>query len=277
MSYYLCSLQTLLIKIRSLFLYPFTSGILRNTYGASKLKFILFWMSKALFLSEKLQPTILLKFKQAKFIFSCGIEIATFEDIFIKKVYERVSGFLVRENNVIVDVGANVGFYSVYAALMNPAAKIYAIEPVPKTRQRLEKNIQLNGVTNIEVIPLALWESDCELYFEPHKYSPLSRANLKAKGIRVAAITLDTFVLRYNIGAVDLMKIDAEFAEDFIIKGGGTIAFSKISKIVLEYHSEEKKFVVKQLLKSYGFEEALHFNTLLYFVKEFHSGISEHA
>jgi len=255
-------------RLSELFVYPLTSGLVAHAVGLNKLKFILFWMSKALYVSRRSMPAVQLKFKQAKFIFSCGIEIVIFDDIFLKKVYERAPGFRAQENSVIVDAGANVGIYSVHAALMNPSAKIYATEPVPATRRRLEENLSLNAISaSVEIIPFALWEKDCQLFFDAYRYSPQARANVSAKGTAVNAITLDTFVDRYGIQRIDLLKLDAEFAEDNILRGGGNVAFSRISKIVLEYHSEEKRMNVEQLLKMHGFRKVLQSETILYFTR----------
>ncbi|MCM8797691.1 MAG: FkbM family methyltransferase, partial [Candidatus Omnitrophica bacterium] len=256
-------------KFREFFLYPFTSGLVANAVGLNKFKFILFWILKAFYISRISCPSVLLQFREAKFVFSCGIEIVIFDDIFLRKVYERAPGFSPCENTIIVDIGANVGIYSVYAAYNNPAAKIFAVEPVPVIRKRLERNIVLNKVSgSVKIIPLAFWDSDCQLFFDVYKYFPQTRANFQRKGCAVSAITLDTFVNRYAIQTIDLLKLDAEFAEDNILKGGEGLALSLISKIVLEYHSEDKKICVEELLFKHGFKKVLQFERILYFMKE---------
>lgn len=56
-----------------------------------------------------------------------------------------------------IDVGANIGIYSLYAAVVNSNVKIVAVEPVGRTVQELNQNIQLNRFENrIEVVQSAL-------------------------------------------------------------------------------------------------------------------------
>jgi methylase of polypeptide subunit release factors len=68
----------------------------------------------------------------------------------------RLDELKFENGDVIVDVGANVGVISILLAKMNPGAKIYAFEPVPRTYRTLMKNIAANKVTNITAVNKAL-------------------------------------------------------------------------------------------------------------------------
>ena len=49
---------------------------------------------------------------------------------------------------MLIDVGANIGVYSLYAATVNNSVSVFAVEPVPDTFQELNANIELNGITD---------------------------------------------------------------------------------------------------------------------------------
>ena len=58
---------------------------------------------------------------------------------------------LVSDGDVILDVGANMGWYSINLALTHRSAKIHAFEPIPTTYHWLGKNVEINGLSNVEI------------------------------------------------------------------------------------------------------------------------------
>jgi len=70
---------------------------------------------------------------------------------------------------VIFDVGAYVGFYTVLAALTNPAARVYAFEPHTNAYERLLRNVRINHLANVECLRVAVGESEgaSELFCGP--------------------------------------------------------------------------------------------------------------
>jgi len=62
---------------------------------------------------------------------------------------------LIREGDWVIDIGANLGYYSVvFADLAGPSGKVFSVEPVPLYRRVLERN--LGGRSNVEILPYAL-------------------------------------------------------------------------------------------------------------------------
>jgi tRNA1(Val) A37 N6-methylase TrmN6 len=64
----------------------------------------------------------------------------------VKKFIERLS----KKSDIIVDVGANIGKYSILACKLNPNAKVFGIEPEKENFEILEKNKKLNNCENLE-------------------------------------------------------------------------------------------------------------------------------
>ena len=123
-----------------------------------------------------------------------------------------------------IDIGANVGIYTVFAALRaGPEARILAVEPNPAALARLRCNISLNQLTNVVVEPVALGDRAGPVSFK------LDRRNIgnstlvfaedtaPADLIEVEGLTLMHLCARHGISKIDAIEIDVEGAEDRIL------------------------------------------------------------
>jgi len=135
---------------------------------------------------------------------------------------------LASRSRVTLDVGAYVGFYSLLAAHANRAGKVYAFEPLDDVRERLQKNIELNELSNVQVFNNAVGAVDgAAEFFSTATNMPcsssLSYDFMKSAegvyGVPVSVITLDKFVIENNIPGVDLVKIDTESTEPDVLQG----------------------------------------------------------
>ena len=137
---------------------------------------------------------------------------------------------LAKDANVVFDVGANTGIYSLLAKAVNPNAKVYAFEPIDRIYKKLIYNNQIN---NYDTICLKLGVSDTDgtatFYDFQDENSYSSSLNSEfAKGdvdtvapITIETIRLDTLIERDNIEQVDLIKIDVETYEPEVLEGMG--------------------------------------------------------
>lgn len=126
---------------------------------------------------------------------------------------------------VFIDIGANVGAYSFYAAqCAGSQARILAIEPQPAVYERLCENISFNPGVPIEAIPLAIADVDgpIQLFVDRNNAGETSMRRIGSDGahgvtLEVQAKPLATLLADYDLPRVDALKIDVEGAEDLIL------------------------------------------------------------
>jgi FkbM family methyltransferase len=126
-----------------------------------------------------------------------------------------------------MDVGANIGVHALYfAALVGPAGKIHAFEPVPKSAAVINQAVASNGFTDrIEVNQFALSEASgaADFFVSAGIASTSSLTRYPwladARSIRVQTTTLDDYAERLP-RPIRLLKIDVEGAEMSVLTGG---------------------------------------------------------
>lgn len=134
---------------------------------------------------------------------------------------------LLEPDAIFLDIGANVGFYSLMLSQFVPRGKVYAFEPVAANFSTLERNINANQLGNrIQVVRKGLWNLSTTLEFslpddEHNNLGSFSagRSELKKNKVNCEVITLDSFVDSEKLSRLDVMKMDIEGAEFFALKG----------------------------------------------------------
>ena len=127
---------------------------------------------------------------------------------------------------VVLDIGANTGLYSLGAGAKNSAAQIFAFEPMPRVASLTRKNAQLNSSFNIQVQQNAVCDQGGMVTLhDPGGDQPAS-ASLKSdfldcdqETIEVEAIRIDDFVVAQKLERVDLIKLDVEGVEEIALRG----------------------------------------------------------
>ncbi|WGD33727.1 FkbM family methyltransferase [Olleya sp. YS] len=150
--------------------------------------------------------------------------------------YSVIFEDLVKNKRTFLDIGSNIGYYSLLAGQSNPKIKIYAFEPAIGPKYYLDKNIELNKFENqIKTFDVALSNSIGVIDFyevENVKYKNL-KYNLAGEGNtgtktksrnfikrEVSTTTLDKFVKQNNIKNIDIIKLDTEGTEIEILNNG---------------------------------------------------------
>jgi FkbM family methyltransferase len=129
---------------------------------------------------------------------------------------------LVRPDDLCVDVGANIGIYSVLLSRMARDGAVISFEPVSLNQQVLRLNLALNEAANVEVRPMVLSDSVGHTDFAVSSdgaFSSLKSSTRKPhlSDIRCRMSTLDH---EFPDRRVDFVKLDVEGAELLVLKGG---------------------------------------------------------
>ena len=129
------------------------------------------------------------------------------------------------EGDVVIDVGAHIGLFSLYLAKRWPFLKVVAFEPFPTNYANCAENLQLNGVTNVVLSPKAIAKNNrfLNMATDPHNSGGASAivSTFEANGIvtDIASITLDEVFSVHGIDRCRLLKIDCEGMEYEILSG----------------------------------------------------------
>lgn len=151
---------------------------------------------------------------------SLGFLMGTFEQDTCR-LFER----FIDKGMTVVDVGANIGFYSLLAAQkVGPTGRVYAFEPEPANFALLRKNIVLNGYTNITPFPKALTERNgrIALYLSTQGSGSHSIYRDQAVGnenVEVESVSFDDFWESEGRPEIGFIKMDIEGAEAAALEG----------------------------------------------------------
>ena len=172
---------------------------------------------------------------------------------------------LAKKGGLLVDVGANYGYYSCLWAASNRENQVIAFEASPKNIPPLRENITNNYFDNqIEIQDIALGKEPGNLPFlmldEQTGWGGLS---LKAEinTINVPVITLDEFLSGTAYQTIDVLKIDTEGADTWVLEGASQ--FLKEKRIKHIFFEENKvrmsalgilSETAKNLLIAYGYK-----------------------
>lgn len=150
---------------------------------------------------------------------------------------------LIRPGMVIIDIGANIGYYTLIAAnIMKNEGKIYAFEPEPNNYALLLKNINLNGYVNVNPLQKAVSNKSgkINLFIDGincgiHSISQYNVYN-NIGSVEVETTTLDEFFKNeVKDLRVDLIKMDVQGAEGLVIEGAEEIILHNNLTILMEF------------------------------------------
>jgi FkbM family methyltransferase len=147
----------------------------------------------------------------------------------------------VKPGMTIVDVGANLGYFTVLCAqLVGPPGRVIAIEPDPYNFALLQRNVARNGLTNVTLLNRALAKKPgtAVLFksasnFGDHRVCATAD---KRETVEVEVETLDELLARHGVAHVDVAKIDVQGYEGQVLGGmQTTLAAGLIDHLLMEY------------------------------------------
>ena len=143
---------------------------------------------------------------------------------------------LVREGDVVLDIGANVGFFTLLAARRTgPGGSVYAFEPLPRNLAYLRRHLELNSVTNVEVLPVALSSSAGTARFGSAANPAMGGLAVEGE-LEVRTETLDELVASKRVRPPGFLKIDVEGAEYDVLMGAAATLTRHRPVLLLSTH-----------------------------------------
>ncbi len=171
-----------------------------------------------------------------------------FHEVWLDKIYCPL-GYEIEKDNTVIDIGANIGVFTVYAATRASNVEVFAFEPFPENTDWLRKNVSESNLSNVTVYQQAvagvteeriLQTSDSWIMHSLGETTAekSETANENVHSVHVQCISFNDIIER--IPKCDLLKIDCEGSEYEIFYSSSPETLKKIRRIVGEYHPLDK-------------------------------------
>ena len=188
-------------------------------------------------------------------------------EVFYDNAYlPKIEGFKIEKDDIVIDVGAQIGVFSILAA-KSFEAKVFSFEPLKENYDILLKNIKINHLKNITPVKKAICRKNgtAKLYIDEENTGGHSIFFKKNKHEIIECITLKDVFNNFKIKKCDFLKLDCEGCEYDVIITTPYEILKKIDKISMEFH-EHTKYKIKKLkekLQECGFNIKIK-NQMLY-------------
>jgi FkbM family methyltransferase len=149
-------------------------------------------------------------------------------------------GFEIKEKDIVIDIGAHIGIFSLFAARQARKGKVLAYEPSSQNFSLLQRNIKLNKANNVIAYRSAVSKHNNKIRLYLSDYAVLF--NIFDRSLEyeeVQSTTLVNIFKRNNLARCNFLKIDCEGAEYEILMTTSSLTLKKIDKIVFEYHERK--------------------------------------
>jgi FkbM family methyltransferase len=174
-------------------------------------------------------------------------ELAVLHGILISEEYASQG-----DPRTILDIGANVGFASLYFSRRHPSARIGAVEADPRTFERLRRNAA--GLSRVSILNCAVSDIDGTLtfYASPHSISSsVRRRSPKDHAVKVRAMTVGALMDHFEMDRVGLLKMDIEGAEFDAL---AVAPMDRVDEVIVEVHydlGDGDEALVRRLLAGF--------------------------
>jgi len=181
----------------------------------------------------KTNQNLLFWLDKEKYIDQCIINDGVFES----KLTQIVS-HLIKEGDIVLDIGANIGYYSVsFSKLVGKNGKVICFEPTQYYSRILKMNLEINGISNAEIIKYGLSNKKQELEIfignsTASLHNPGNLLNETKEGIKLT--TLNDFIKDNPLQRIDLIKVDIDGHEPLFFEGAWNVLNKYDPIIVLE-------------------------------------------
>jgi FkbM family methyltransferase len=199
------------------------------------------------------------RFRGNIYVFGQTAEFLVLCEFYRDRDYGRNEAFLPRVGSNVIDVGANVGLFTIYHAAAG--ARVLAIEPNEGPYRRLIAAVEANHFGDrVTIIHAAIGaRRGRSRIVAPPGMTVVGRAvpvevEAPIEDDHVDVLPLDEVVSAHHVATIDLLKIDVESAEMEVLRGAN-VTLARTRRVVLEYHSEGLLAETRRLLTGAGFSE----------------------
>lgn len=181
------------------------------------------------------------------------------------KIWQSIlsSSTFTGQKSVICDIGANIGFMSLYFSRYVPnGGVVYAFEPAPNTFDKLNRNLVANKVSNIIALPYACTDTlgKIDFYIGSHHHSSSINANW-ARGntegndaISVETITLDNFFYENGRTPPNLIKLDIEGGATLALPGCNQLGEKQRPLFMIESHTPLEDRAISDFILQHNYQ-----------------------
>jgi FkbM family methyltransferase len=187
------------------------------------------------------RPTVVeLRHPALRFHVRSLMDLWIIKETCLDRDYETI-GESLQDGWIVLDIGAGLGDFTVYAAKSRPHSRIYAYEPFPESYELLQENLKLNAVDNVQAFPYAVSDGRSAKLTLARTGEAVQHRTTPA-GVSVAATvdvpctSLDQVLADAALSRCDFLKIDVEGAEYEIMFGASDKVLSALRRVCLEYH-----------------------------------------
>jgi len=166
------------------------------------------------------------------------------QQLFWYGCYEKELGDLLkkmlRPNDVFIDIGANIGYFSLLSATISPSVKVISFEPVKDLFQKMKENFSINNSKNIVAINTAVGETNeqHELFLSAPDNLGMSSfhqpENYSGRKEKVEVIVFDDWFKTSGLTKIDLIKLDIEGSELAALKGMRAVLIEQRPVLIVE-------------------------------------------
>jgi FkbM family methyltransferase len=166
---------------------------------------------------------------------------------------QRIFNTLVKPGDVVFDVGANAGYYTLLGTVLaGPEGKVFAFEPLPRNAAIIRRHVEMNKLSNVTVYEGAVSDRAGTARFDSGVIPEMAHLS-ESGGIEVRTFKLDS-LLAEGVPPPAVMKIDVEGAEVDVLNGARQMIETHHPTMMVATHSVPLFEQTKAFLESLGYE-----------------------
>ena len=180
--------------------------------------------------------------------------LGKYKDIWYHDVY-GLRSHRPRPGGTVIDVGANVGVFSLYAVVLGKAARVLCYEPFGENVALLRRNMQENQIPGLQVFQMGVAgrQGMRTLHVSAgHGHNSLFAIPSEVATVDVPCVSLADAFEANGVDRCDFLKLDCEGAEYEILLEAPRWVLSRVDRVALEYHNDLSGHSDDELQRMFG-------------------------